>query len=273
VKECAVCFAGVSIEVAGVVLGILGLLASIIAIPLGFIEGNKQINRMGDVRDKLQTAIAELKGEVETHHIGAFPEFLPEIIEILDAADKSITIFCDLPAYGVVSSSERFEEYAKVIERQAKNPRVEVRMLHLDEAGRAASLGIQFRGSWEVLRKKPAVDSFVATATETLDEQNPKQSFLALVEARQVETLERFEGADVVADPTDLIMPLYFWIVDNSKAIFALTEFSPQAHEAGFRTGSKNLITAMNGIYVRYRDSGTAESRGGEAPAAITDAI
>lgn len=265
---------GVSIGVIGFVIGVIGLLISAIAIPYGAYLGGKQLKQLDMVREgldggivgldagigRLQEGIVELRGEIQTHHIGSFPKFLPEIVEILDRAERKITIFCDLPAYGVVSARERFPEYAELIERKASSKDFEVRLLHLDHTRRIESLESQFRGSWAELCKEPSVSDFVQKSAEPLNGDDPKRSFLELVETRQEETLASFERAGVKAVPTGLIMPLYFWIADRKSAVFALTEFSPRAHEVGFRTGSTNLIEAMTGIYNRYSERPAALS-------------
>jgi len=250
---------GASLELVGLVLGIVGLLVGAIAIPLGAAEGGKQVRQLKEVRVGLGEAIDELKTEVQTHHIGPFPDFLPEIVSILAEATRSITIFCDLPAYGVVSNRDEFEKYVEVIEAKArrKGP-PEVRMLHLGRSARMESVEAQF-DSWAAAREKPSVTAFLAAAGKAPGEDDERQAFLDLVEQSQKETLASLRAAGVDTNPTGQIMPLYFWIAD-SKAVFALTEFSPHAHEAGFCTSSTNLIRAMEGIYGRYLRSPQAAS-------------
>jgi hypothetical protein len=250
------------------VLGILGLLVGVFAIPYGAFKGGQQIRQMKEMRTDLEDAITDLKGEVETHYIGNFPEFIPKIVKILAEATETIMIFCDMPAYGVVSDPDGFQQYSKAIQDRAEDD-VSVRMLHLNGPGRAATRQIEFNDPWEKLSNEERVAAFRAKSKETSDGSDPKDAFLSLIEECQVETLGSFEEAGVQADETDQIMPLYFWIVDREKAVFALTEFSEEAHEPGFWTRSEKMIRAMEGIFERYHGSRTKETRGGEDAAAV----
>jgi hypothetical protein len=256
------------IDVGNTVLGILGLLVGVFAIPFGIREGRKQIKKMGEMRERLEAAITDLKGDVETHYIGDFPEFIPRIVEILGEATREIKVFCDMPAYGVVSDPRGFRRYARTIEEKAEEG-IPVRMLHLNGPGRAATREIEFGDPWEELGQEERVIAFLKKSREELDGGDPRSDFLAMVERRQVSALRSFEEAGVDADQTDLIMPLYFWIIDGRKAVFALTEFGEKAREAGFWTRSEKLIKAMEGIFKRYYDSRTEEARGGEGAAAV----
>jgi hypothetical protein len=58
---------------------------------------------------------------------------------------------------------------------------------------------------------------------------------------------------------TTLVMPLYFWIVDDRKAVFALAPFMEDALEVGFRTSDGELIRALRGIFDRYREMDETE--------------
>lgn len=257
------------IDIGNTVLGILGLLVGVVAIPYGAHKGRQQIRQMGEMRKGLELAITDLKGEVETHYLGDFPDFIPQIVEILGEATEEVKVFCDMPAYGVVSDPRGFRRYTRTIEDRTEEG-VVVRMLHLDGPGQAATREIEFSDPWEKLSKEERVINFLDKSRVKLDGGDPKNDFLALVEKRQANALKSFEEAGVDADQTDLIMPLYFWIVDGRKAVFALTEFSENAHEAGFWTRSEKLIRAMEGIFERYYDSRTEEARGGEGAAAVT---
>jgi hypothetical protein len=250
------------------VLGVFGLLVGLLAIP-GSIKGAQAIKEMREMREDLKSAITDLKGEVETHYIDNFPVFIPKIVQILGEAKKTITIFCDMPAYGVVSDPRGFRRYARVIQDKAEEKDIVVRMLHLNAPGRAATREIEFKDPWEKLGEEERVAAFIGKSRKKLDGADPKNDFLALIEERQVEALKSFKEAGVDADETDLIMPLYFWIVDGEKAVFALTEFSEEAHEPGFRTRSEKMIGAMEGIFERYYGSRTEEARGGESAAAV----
>lgn len=245
---------GVSIEVIGFGIGVVGLLISVVAILAGTIQGKKQLGKLDKVSSGLQDGIKQLRGDVQTHYVAPFPDFISEIVKILTPAEEQITIFCDLPAYGVVSSPDNHREYVELIEAKAKED-IPVRMLHLNEGARLASLENQFKGTWAALSGQACVSDFVKATGGPPGGKDPRAGFLARVQERQTETLRVFEAAGVTTVSTGLIMPLYFWIADGDRAVFALTEFSVQADEVGFGTASDKLMDAMKGIFGRYRDA------------------
>lgn len=243
---------GVSIEVIGLGIGVVGFLISAIAILYATVQGKTQLEQLDEVSKGLEEGIDQLKGEVQTHYIDVFPKFMPRIIEILTEARVSITIFCDLPAYGVVSSPDDYRKYIELIEKKARDG-IPTQILHLNEDARMMSLEKQFEDDWAKLREQPSVSTFVEAAGKCLGKGDQKACFLGLVQEQQTETLTDLEEAGVLTVETGLLMPLYFWIADGDHAVFALTEFSSQAHEVGFSTASGKLTEAMEGIFGRYR--------------------
>jgi hypothetical protein len=237
-----------------VIFGVLGVVVAII-------EARRHIKHLEQVRTELDKSLSDLRGEVETHYIGRFPEFLGDIVALLNTATESITIFCDLPAYGVVSSPGAFQRYTQAIEALAANSEFEARMLHLNGKGRRASLAIQFV-DWGTSLRNPNVAAFRNHNWGASPSDH--EAFIHLVEEEQERVLAEFESAGVDALDTDQLMPLYFWIVDGKKAVFALTEFDADAHEVGFQTSSTRMIKALEGIFIRYE-----RSRHENEPAAV----
>lgn len=242
------------IGVAGLVVGVVAVIVGVAAIGFALYEGHRQIKTMEEVRDDLRTSVKHVEEQVSTHYVGKFPKFMDEIVGVLRTADQSITVFCDLPTYGLVSDPECFRRYTELIETRVKKDDFCVRMLNLDPAGRTKSVGVQCGdpGKWAETRRKPEVAAFIEEAGKDKDSIS-RQEFLGLIEGRQVSAIEHFESIGVDVVETAQIMPLYFWIADDKRAVFALTQFNSEAHEAGFQTSSKNLISAMTGIYERYR--------------------
>jgi hypothetical protein len=232
----------------------------VIGVAVAIFEGRRHIKHLKQLRTELDKSLSELRGEVETHYLGRFPEFIGDIVTLLNSATESITIFCDLPAYGLVSAPEGSQGYLEEIEAQAAKPTL-VRMLHLNANGRRASLEIQFL-DWEKSLKNPNVAGFQGQTWGA--NAAGHESFIQLVEQEQGRVLNEFDSAGVKALDTHQLMPLYFWIVDGEKAVFALTEFDADAHEVGFQTSSTRMIKALEGIFIRYE-----RSRHEQEPAAV----
>ena len=240
-----------------VAFGVVGVIVAVV-------EGRMHIKHLGQVRNELDNSLSELREEVETHYLGRFPELLGDIVELLKDAEESITIFCDLPAYGLVSAPQDFSGYLQAIESKAREPGCRVRMLHLSDGGRRASLEIQFF-DWTTSLRNPNVARFGGQRWGASDSDH--ESFIQLVRQEQVRVLKELDSAGAVTLDTDQLMPLYFWIVDGKKAVFALTEFDADAHEVGFQTSSTRMIKALEGIFIRYE-----HSRHEPEPAAVVPA-
>lgn len=267
------------LSVLGVILGtvaiVVGLVGIVIALMLGGDQiasmqrvheeqmdavtkvGQSQLNELEHVHAGLETTLDKVRGDVATHYIGQFPDIVEDIVRVIESADRQLTIFCDLPAYGVVSNPEWFAKYTEAIRDRVRDDRVDVCMVHLDKTARRAGLERQFYESWETICKNPNVEGFIESRGRTIASLD-KEGFIGLVEREQVDALNAFKQAagtrEMKAAETGAIMPMYFWIANGKRAVFALTQWERNAREVGFWTRSENLIKAMQGIYDRYAD-------------------
>ena len=48
------------------------------------------------------------------------------------------------------------------------------------------------------------------------------------------------------------LMPIYLWIVDSEKAVFAIPSFGDQLTEYGFVTQEAGLVQALLSVWSRY---------------------
>lgn len=219
--------------------------------------GEMELQMVRRVRNDLNSTLGQLQGEIATRYVGRFPDFLGEIIDVIGKAEKELTIFCDLPAYGVVSTPKNFNRYMEAIEAKLRDDEIELHMVHLGKTARRAGLDIQFGSDWSETKKQKPVIAFVKACRRKIDSITQDQ-FFDLVELEQEKALERFihaaRGKRLDATQTEAIMPLYYWIADRKAAVFALSQFRRGIHEAGFRTRSENLIDAMLGIRERYAE-------------------
>jgi hypothetical protein len=211
-----------------------------------------------ETRTALSAAVADVRSQITTHYIGHFPAFLPEIATSLAQAKKSIKIFCDQPAYGVVSAPESYAAYVELL-KQKHAEGVTIEMVHLNKPRREESHRVQFCGPrWKATLASPVLDSFVENHPDDAGgkplAELSEDEFLAFLERLQRRALDKdftFNKSHRYA--TSQIMPLYFWIPDTGPAVFALTRFDSDRHEEGFRTESRALIASMSSIFVRYR--------------------
>ena len=86
--------------------------------------------------------LTDVSDSVQTQPIGEFPEFLPHITAMMANAEKSITIMCDAPAYGIYSNGQEFDLYAAVLKSKialrAQKPSFSVELMFLGDREREA---------------------------------------------------------------------------------------------------------------------------------------
>jgi hypothetical protein len=253
------------LSLVGVAAGLVAVAIGVVGIWTGLIGSRAQITTVEGVNAELKKILSELQGELETHYIGKFPDFMPNIVDVIQGATKELTIFCDLPAYGVVSNPLWHIKYREALQLKLEDQAVKVRILHLDRPARRALLQAQFGDIWH---SNPKVKAFLERYDRDVRVVT-KEEFMDLVEGEQRKALDAYRivrtRRDVTTTETNAIMPMYFWIADRHQAVFALTQFERGAHEVAFRTTSENLTKAMGGIYKRYlaeaqRASGLAAS-------------
>jgi hypothetical protein len=257
------------LSLVGVAAGVIAIVIGVVGIGTGLAGSKNQIDTVKGVNAQIQETLAELRGEVETHYIGKFPDFMPNIVSVIESATKELTMFCDLPAYGVVSNPTSYIKYRNAIQDKVQDEAVEVRILHLDAPARRALLDAQFGDSWQ---SNTNVRSFLQRRGRDAKAVT-KGEFLDLIETEQRNALEGLKLAPIgrgsETTETHAIMPMYFWIADSRRAVLVLTQFDRTAHEVAFLTTSENLIKAMCGIFNRYlaaaRHEAAEHATGGSA--------
>lgn len=234
-----------------IVFGALGVLGVICAV-VQFSDARNTIRSIKGIGHDLSASTERLEEQLSTRRIGKFPDFMPKIVELLRSATESVVIFVDFPAYGEFSKPEAFKEYAEVIEVKSSL----IQLLCLDDDARRKLTTDQvsnhpqddWKGSNED-RIREFLDFHDSPYEfETLE----RDAFVQLLAAGDTNTLnEEFGAAERWV--TKAAMPLYFWIVDDEEAVFALAQLEPDALEVGFRTSDADMIGALKGIFERYK--------------------
>lgn len=221
-----------------------------------------------EIQGSLLYAIDDLEEQLTVQRLGAFPEFLEDIVALLRSANHSIWICCDNPAYGVLSAPAAHSEYIKAI-RARSRAGVSVSLLHngpqrQDELHRQR---IEREGGWAIWRRDPDVRNFIkrncsrigATKLHTLPEAASEDQLLELLVDADKQVLNHaFTDVTEVVE-TRQVLPLYFWLIDpgevGQSAIFALAPLIyGNALEVGFCTEEVGMLSAIHGIFARYRE-------------------
>ena len=231
-------------------------LLALAAIILAFIHARhlrNSLNRLEEVRRALPT-----------QHLSKFPEFLDDIVKLVEGAKHKIVIFCDYPGYGVFSNSDAFLAYTHALEERSSKG-VRIRLACLDAPLRHAKANEEFaRGKeWERwLKDKVHVNRATKLLTRHRSTTNPS----AVSREEIVELLGKEDErvlADTFAAPAKVSfvkvgVPLYFWLVDGNRALFALPGFREKAVEHGYSTHDPHLIEGLLEIRERYVSESTS---------------
>jgi hypothetical protein len=197
-----------------------------------------------------------LKESLSTRYIGPFPKYYPDIANLLDGANEEIIIFCDFPAYAGFSDSRTWLRYRQTIERKLDEG-LKIELTCLGEEFRSKCLNEQLleaNQQWDEWKQEPRnrkrVQALLGShrTPVTIDELS-KQQLLEMLADEDRQALDvTFLKATV--KEVDVYMPMYFWLIDRQRAIFAIPSLYEK--EYGFSTIDQKLIGAFIDMRDRY---------------------
>ena len=231
-------------EALGLALAVLGTIFAVLSIR----DGRKLTKDLRAVFDHLTTK-----------EIGAFPVYMVEVERIIGEARESIFIATDFPGHGAWADRGKYGAYVKAIEnrkaeRVRRNHPLSVQVLCLDAEMRHKALEERFPESrWKDYVKKGNFSRSrrLYEELENCELAETRPQFLQEMAARQQRALD----ADLrFADRWEYrgLMPMYLWIVDAEKAVFAIPSFGDQLTEYGFYTEEAGLVQALMSVWARY---------------------
>jgi hypothetical protein len=221
--------------------------------------------------EKLTRDLRLVFDHLTTREVGAFPAYMQEVELLIAEARESIFVATDFPAHGVWRDRGRYGAYVKALEnrkadRVRKGHPLNIQLLTLDSAGRERVLEERFPDSrWKDYVKRGGFQKSRRLYEELENSQvsEIRERFLAEMRARQDRALDAdLRFADRWEYPG--LMPMYLWIIDGEKALFAIPSFGDQLTEYGFVTQEAGLVQALLSVWSRYVD---ASRRVSAAPA------
>jgi hypothetical protein len=223
------------------------------------------------IRDgrKLTGDLRSIFDHLTTKQIGAFPVYMDEVERLIGEARESVMIATELPGHGAWADRGRYGAYVKALEnRKADRVRrghgLSVQVLSLETQQREKTLHDRFPESrWREYVKKGgfAHSRRLYEELENCAISETRALFLDELSARQ----ERALHSDLrFADRWQYrgVMPIYLWIVDSERAVFAIPSFGGEPTEYGFYTEEAGLVQALLSVWARYLE--TAEQLGAQ---------
>lgn len=228
--------------------------------------------QMGQLEEQTR-GLLKIEQSLSTRYLGLFPRYVTEITELVKQARQEILILCDYPAYACFSDAKACLLYERAIEDKIIDG-VKIRLICYDDDSRAEFHEKQFpqRGSqwseWKSHRdNRPRLETMfrdyrnaarlTATSIDEIDELGFEQLMLAANRRVRDETFVK--AAQMIEVNT--YMPIYFWLVDDTEAVFSIPSLTDKAVEHGFRTISNDFIHAFRDMWERYaREAGGKSS-------------
>lgn len=210
----------------------------------------------------LNTNIKIVNDQIPTRYIAKFPDNFHEIIKIIKEANKSIKIVSDVPAYGIFSSPNSYWEFRNCLQKQKGN-RCEIILVVYDKKQIDNSLTEQFINAdkdlyisekalnfYKILKNNfSALElEFWAKYSEIILTKSLKSNaelLTLLADLHQAE-MKVFKGWQIKVEEKTFPNEIFYWIVDDSNAIFSILNESLVDSEASFYTRDRNFIEILN---------------------------
>lgn len=260
-------------------ISLIGLIFSVAALFLTIIQGMHSRKQSREFRKqskefKEQTKIAKsntdsliehtknldkIKDSLTTKYLNQFPLFIQDIVSLIDTANVSLKIMCDVPGYGMFSRQELFSKYEELIKNKSKFFDVKVEIITLSKAKRIDFLRNQFSeaitnwDSWKVQQHDLLKTFLVHHKYDGNVDQIDFDGFIYCVEKAHEKMIEDMPSSiDMMA--TDHVFSIFMWIIDDKHAIFSTPSLSGIATERGFYSSDKSLIEALVDIFDNEKD-------------------
>jgi hypothetical protein len=197
---------------------------------------------------------------LSTRFIGEFPDFLPQLVGILEKAERDLIIVCDFPSYGQFSSPSDWKLYSRTIEDKV-NAKISLSLVCMNEIARANFAPKQFFPSppydttWSKYRDSRAKRKKIQQLVERHDYPNSLSSltFAEMIDLLEKDDLHALQRTFSRVRPFQT--PMYFWVCDKKVAIFSFPTYDlANKSEFAFLTFDRKLIQSLLQVFKGYQD-------------------
>lgn len=232
------------------IISLVGLILTVVALLLAIFQQRSAGSQAKELK--------EIRHSMSTQFIGLFPEFVPEVVALIQSANREVLISYGQVTYAIFSYRQKWLDYKTALEHKLQEG-VRVDLLCLDEKERKKHQLEQFflaAQSWETALNDANFRARLEIFAPLYASKRPKdldiETFLNALEEQQKKSLmEDFKNAEKLA--VSFPFAVHSWIVDGSRAIFTVPNFAEGPTEIGFSTTDLRLIQALTSIHIRNK--------------------
>ncbi|WP_153798489.1 hypothetical protein [Foetidibacter luteolus] len=253
------------------VIGFVNVIALLVGF-IGFVitiyqlrSSAKDSRKISDIAQSLKEQLIEFKNQnaeltvikesLSTKYIGLFPDFVGYTVELLEGATRKMEIVCDFPCYSYFSDYKQYIEYTNVL-REKKASNIQIQLTCPNAINRQKLVTKQFRATeqnWKNRNEiKDKLIEFIRRerVDKTFDEMtiDDFNSYIGDINSDTLKTTFKNNYFEV-----DQQLPVYYWIVDDARAVFSIPSFTEYDREQGFLTNDAKLINALKMINVELQ--------------------
>ena len=200
-----------------------------------------------------------ISNALSTRYLGTFPEYFPQLNDLIKSAKHELLILSTIPAHGAFSDHEGWLKEKHALEI-ALNHKVRIACIFADALKRQENRNNQFRdaiANWSAWRSDPTNATRLQHIVEKFDDSGSIQEltverFFNLLEKASIEELKTtYRGAEVTE--INSRPPLHMWVADGDKAIFVISTTRRSHIAQAFWTTDARLINALVDMHQEYR--------------------
>lgn len=199
------------------------------------------------------SGLKDISGSVSTRFVGAFPENMREIIELLKNARETIEIVVDFPGYGQYSALKYHKEYIKAL-IDARQKKVAIRIICYQLALVRKERMEQFPDiTPEEWAQKISEKKFNDYFAEFKDIPRPgdRAGLREAFTTRDRTLIKEFRHPQLTWKFHPELAAFFLWRIDNAEAIFTFKNVGRTDVGLSFRTHDGNLVKQFGDIFER----------------------
>jgi hypothetical protein len=232
------------------IISLFGLILTVAALTLALIQQQSASSHTKE--------LSEIRHSMSTQYIGQFPDYILNVVNLIQSAKKEVLIAYPQVTFGIFSNPEKWLEYKAVLE-QKLHQGILVDLLCLDDKERRSNVMEQFSlssKSWEEKLSEPQFKErlemfakyYVPKEAGNVD----RETFINHLQHQQKKSLAD-DFTTAIKTEISTVFAMHFWIVDGGRAIFSVPNFAEGPTELGFLTSDTRLVQALRSIHARYK--------------------